>query len=71
MSPASLTSGPVIGASEAPKSTVFALICRWPPLEPMPAPEELALAVEIESEEDFEVIEMLDWLETLGEIESS
>jgi len=42
-----------------------------PPLEPMPAPEELALAVEIESEMDLEVIEMLEWLETLGEIESS
>jgi DNA-directed RNA polymerase specialized sigma24 family protein len=42
-----------------------------PPLEPAPAPEELALAVEVESDADLEVIEMLDWLETLGEIESS
>ena len=41
------------------------------PLEPAPAPEELALTMEIESETDLEVIEMLDWLETLGEIESS
>jgi hypothetical protein len=42
-----------------------------PPLEPAPAPEELALTVEIESETDLAVIEMLDWLETLGEIKSS
>jgi anti-sigma factor RsiW len=42
-----------------------------PSLEPAPVPEELALAVEIESDTDLEVIEMLDWLEALGEIESS
>ena len=42
-----------------------------PALEPAPAPEELALAMEIESDADLEVIEMLDWLETLGEIGSS
>ena len=41
------------------------------PLEPEPAPEEIAVAVEIESDADLEVIEMLDWLEMLGEIESS
>jgi hypothetical protein len=41
------------------------------PLEPAPEPDELALAIEIETETDLEVIEMLDWLETLGEIESS
>jgi anti-sigma factor RsiW len=41
------------------------------PLEPEPAPEELALAMEIESDTDLEVIEMLDWLQTLGEIGSS
>ena len=41
------------------------------PLEPAPEPEELALNMEIENDTDLEVIEMLDWLETLGEIESS
>lgn len=41
------------------------------PLQPAPEPEELALTMEIESDSDLEVIEMLDWLETLGEIESS
>ena len=34
-----------------------------------PTPEELALTMEIETEMDLEVIEMLDWLETLGEID--
>ncbi len=38
--------------------------------DPAPAAEELALAIEIESEKDLEVIEMLEWLEMLGEIES-
>jgi hypothetical protein len=42
-----------------------------PPPEAAPAPEELTLALEIESDGDLEVIEMLDWLATLGEIESS
>ena len=41
------------------------------PLDPAPEPDELALTMEIETETDLEVIEMLDWLETLGEIESS
>jgi hypothetical protein len=41
------------------------------PPEATPAPEELTLALEIEGDTDLEVIEMLDWLEALGEIESS
>ena len=39
--------------------------------EAPPPAEELALAMEIESDTDLEVIEMLDLLESLGEIESS
>jgi anti-sigma factor RsiW len=56
-----------------PRSAPEAPEAQPPPLsspEIVPAPEELALVVEIESDSDLEVIEMLDWLEALGEIES-
>lgn len=56
--------------SSAPEAAAPELLL-VPSTEPAPAAEELALAIEIESDTDLEVIEMLDWLETLGEIESS
>ncbi len=63
-----------IARAPAPRSAPEAVEPELPavaPLEPEPAPEEIAVAVEIESDADLEVIEMLDWLEMLGEIESS